>query len=135
MRYKKMRWVVRRERKGIYLATSSEQAKKKYPLHSPLDENVKRPRRLGAKSAAQLEPTESLRSPGTECEPTTMASTKLRKHARQIGGHTAAVHMRRAIHAAILVLAKIVPFAPMRVRKHSVCFGNQLELFFIAALQ
>ena len=64
-----------------------------------------------------------------------MASTKLRKHARQIGGHAAAVHMRRAIHTAILVLAKIVPFAPMRVRKHSVGFGNQLELFFIAALQ
>jgi hypothetical protein len=90
-------------------------------------------------SAAQLEPTESLRSPGTKCEPTAMASTELRKHARQIGGHTAAataaVHMRRAIHATILVLAKIVPFAPMRVRKHSVGFSNQLELFFIATLE
>jgi hypothetical protein len=65
-----------------------------------------------------------------------MASTELRKHARQIGGHTAAaVHMRRAIHATILVLAKIVPFAPMGVRKHCVGFGNQLELFFIAALE
>ena len=65
-----------------------------------------------------------------------MASTELRKHARQIGGHTAGVRMRRrAIHATILVLAKIVPFAPMRVRKHSVGFSNQLELFFIAALE
>jgi hypothetical protein len=68
-----------------------------------------------------------------------MASTELRKHARQIGGHAAAaaaaVHMRRAIHATILVLAKIVPFAPMGVRKDSVGFGNQLELFFIAALE
>jgi len=63
-----------------------------------------------------------------------MARTKLRKHARQIRGHAAAaVHIRRAIHA-ILVLAKIVPFAPPRIRKHSVCFGNQLELFLIAAL-
>jgi hypothetical protein len=66
-----------------------------------------------------------------------MARTKLRKHARQIRGHAAAaaaaVHIRRAIHA-ILVLAKIVPFAPPRIRKHSVCFDNQLELFLIAAL-
>jgi hypothetical protein len=64
-----------------------------------------------------------------------MASTELRKHARQIGRHTAAVHMRRAIHATILVLAKIVPFAPMGVRKHSMSFSNQLELFFIASLE
>ena len=64
-----------------------------------------------------------------------MASTELRKHARQIGGHAAAVHMRRAIHPAVLVLAKIVPFASMWVRKHSVGFGNQLEFFFIAALE
>jgi hypothetical protein len=65
-----------------------------------------------------------------------MASTELRKHARQIGGHTAGVHMRRrAIHATILVLAKIVPFASMGVREHSVGFGNQLEFFFIAALE
>lgn len=41
--------------------------------------------------------------------------------------------MRRAIHA-ILVLAKIVPFAPMRVRKHRVGFDNQLELFLVSAL-
>jgi hypothetical protein len=66
-----------------------------------------------------------------------MASTELRKHARQIGGHTTAatVHMRGAIHATILVLTKIVPFAPMRVRKHCVGFDNQFELFFIAALE
>ena len=64
-----------------------------------------------------------------------MATTELRKHARQIGGHAAAMHMRRAIHATILVLAKVVPFAPMGVRKHSVGFSNQLELFFIAALR
>ena len=64
-----------------------------------------------------------------------MASTELRKHARQIGGHAAAVHMRRTIHATILVLAKIVAFAPTGVRKHSVRFGNQLELFFVAALE
>lgn len=43
------------------------------------------------------------------------------------------MHMRRAIHA-ILVLAKIVPFAPMRVRKHRVGFDNQLELFLVSAL-
>jgi hypothetical protein len=41
--------------------------------------------------------------------------------------------MRRAIHA-ILVLAKIVSFTPMRVRKHRVGFDNQLELFFVPAL-
>jgi hypothetical protein len=64
-----------------------------------------------------------------------MASTELRKHAGQIGGHTATVHMRRAIHATILVLTKIVPLAPTGIRKHSVGFGNQLELFFIAALE
>jgi len=64
-----------------------------------------------------------------------LASTELRKHARQIGGHTAAVRMRRAIHAAVLVLTKIVPFAPMRVRNHRVGFDNQLELFFIATLE
>jgi hypothetical protein len=64
-----------------------------------------------------------------------MVRTELREHARQIGGHTTAVHMRRAIHATILVLAKIVPFASMGVRKHSVGFSNQLELFFIAALE
>lgn len=63
-----------------------------------------------------------------------MASTELRKHAGQIGGHTT-VHMRRAIHATVLVLTKIVPFAPTGVRKHSVGFDNQLELFFIAALK
>jgi hypothetical protein len=64
-----------------------------------------------------------------------MASTELRKHARQIGWHAAALHMRRAIHATVLVLAKIIPFAAMGVRKHSVGFSNQLELFFIAALE
>ena len=51
-----------------------------------------------------------------------MASTELRKHVRQIGGHTA-LRMRRAVHA-VLILAKIVPFAPMRVRKHSMGLGN-----------
>jgi len=34
MRHKKKRWVVRKERKGIYLATSSEQAKKNTLLPS-----------------------------------------------------------------------------------------------------
>jgi hypothetical protein len=76
---------------------------------------------------------ESLRPSRIEREPTAArARTKLRKHARQIRGHTA-VHMRRAIHA-ILVLAKIVPIAPMRVRKHRVGFDNQLELFLVSAL-
>ena len=90
----------------------------------------------GTQYAPQLEPTEPLRAPGTKREPTTVTSTELRKHARQIRGHTTAtaVHMRRAIHATVLVLAKIVPFAPTGVRKHSVGFNNQLELFFIAAL-
>jgi len=42
MCYKKKRWVVRRESKGIYLATSSEQANKKYPTpFSPLDKLLK----------------------------------------------------------------------------------------------
>ena len=40
---------------------------------------------------------------------------------------------RRAVHA-ILVLAKIVPFAPMRIRKHRVGLYNHLELFLVAAL-
>ena len=62
-----------------------------------------------------------------------MAMTELCKHVRQIRRHTT-LHMRRAIHA-VLVLAKIIPFAPMRVRKHCVGLGNQLELFFIAALR
>lgn len=43
--------------------------------------------------------------------------------------------MRRAIHAAVLVLTKVVPFAPMGVRNHRVGFDNQLELFFITALE
>jgi hypothetical protein len=64
-----------------------------------------------------------------------MASTELRKHARQIGRHTGAVRMRRAIHATVLIFAKIVPLAPTGVRKHGVGFGNQLELFLIAALE
>ena len=62
-----------------------------------------------------------------------MAMTELCKHVRQIRRHTT-LHMRRAIHA-VLVLAKIIPFAPMRVRKHCVGLGNQLELFLIAALR
>jgi len=46
----------------------------------------------------------------------------------------AAAHVRR-VGRAVLVLAKIVPFAPARVRKHRVSFGDQLELFLIAALE
>ena len=40
---------------------------------------------------------------------------------------------RRAVHA-VLVLTKIVPFAPMRIRKHRVGLYNHLELFLVAAL-
>lgn len=76
-------------------------------------------------------------SPGTEREPTPRPRIKLRKHARQIrvwAAAAAATHVRR-VGRAVLVLAKIVPFAPARVRKHRVSFGDQLELFLIAALE
>ena len=44
------------------------------------------------------------------------------------------MHMRRRAVHAVLVLTKIVPFAPMRIRKHRVGLYNHLELFLVAAL-
>ena len=76
-----------------------------------------------------------MRAPCTKRIPTTRASTKLRKHARQIRVHAAAAtHVRRLGHA-ILVLAQIVPFAPVRIRQHRVSLHDQLELFLVAALK
>ena len=77
---------------------------------------------------------ETVGSPGTEREPTPRPRIKLRKHARQIRVCAAATHVRR-VGRAVLVLAKIVPFAPTRIRKHRVTFGDQLELFLIATLE
>jgi hypothetical protein len=96
-------------------------------------------RLLGSKDSytavsRQLETMETMGSPGTEREPTPRPSIKLRKHARQIRVRAGAAHVRR-VGRAVLVLAKIVPFAPSRVRKHRVSFGDQLELFLIAALE
>ncbi len=83
----------------------------------------------------RLEPTESVRSSGIERESAGVARTELCEHAGKIRGHAAVpVHMRRAIHA-ILVFAKIIPFAPTRIRKYRMCLDDQLELFFIAALE
>ncbi len=76
-----------------------------------------------------------MRAPCTKRIPTTRASTKLRKHARQIGAHAAAAtHVRRLGHA-VLVLAEIVTFAPVRIRQHRVSLHDQLELFLVAALK
>lgn len=75
-----------------------------------------------------------MRAPCTKRIPTTRASTKLRKHARQIGVHAAATHVRRLGHA-VLVLAQIVPFAPVWIRQHRVSLRDQLELFLVAALK
>ena len=96
------------------------------PLHSPRDKI-----NFGLWPPTQLEPTESMVSCRTEWVPA-RASTELRKHARQIGGHTAA-HVGRISHT-VLVLAEIVSLAPLRVRQDRVRLGNQLELLLIAAL-
>jgi hypothetical protein len=41
----------------------------------------------------------------------------------------------RRICRAVLVLPEIVPVAPLRVRKHRMGLGDELELFLVAALR